>query len=118
MGDMEGHPSYAVALTGHTEVKEPQLVKRETVASADSYMIRLLQLGAIEGALGEMDINPLLKPVIEAMHHVLTGGEVEIKIVTPGNTLMVQELNHRLEQTTRDLNIINQQVGYSVQPRT
>jgi hypothetical protein len=118
MGYMEEHLNSMVTRAGHTEEKAPQLVKRETVASADSYMIRLLQLGAIEGALGEMDINPLLKPVIEAMHHVLTGGEVEIKVLTPGNALMVQELNHRLEQTTHDLNLINQRVGYSVQPRT
>jgi hypothetical protein len=118
MGYMEEHPSYTVAITGHPEVKKPQLVKRETVASADGYMIRLLQLGAMEGALGEMDINPLLKPVIEAMHHVLAGGEVEVKLTATGNQLLVQELNSRLEQTTQEFNAINQQAADPVLPRT
>jgi hypothetical protein len=81
-------------------------------------MIRLLQLGAMEGALGEMDISPLLKPVLEAMHQVLAGGEVEIKVVATGNPLLVQELNSRIEQATQELNAINQRTGYSVLPRT
>src|SRR5262245_48719758 len=115
---MEEHLSYVSATPEYAEVKEPKLVKRQTVASADGYMIRLLQLGAMEGALGEMDINPLLQPVIEAMHQVLAGGEVEIKLVTAGNPLLVEELKSRLVRATEDLNTINRQAEYSVLPRT
>ena len=115
---MEEHLNYTAVTTAYTSVTEPQLVTRETVASADSYMVRLLQLGAMEGALGEMNISPVLKPVLEAMHHVLTGGEVEFKLVAAGNPLLVQELNRRLEQATQELNVINQRSEYSVLPRT
>jgi hypothetical protein len=96
----------------YTEVQEPQLVTRQTVASAKAYMVRLLQLGAMEGALGEMDINPLLKPMIEAMHHVLAGGRVEIKLLEAGEPQVVRELNRRLEQVTEETNTMNQQAGY------
>ena len=115
---MEQQLSYAPPTPEYAEVKEPKLVKRQTVASADGYMIRLLQLGAVEGALGEMDINPVLEPVIEAMHQVLAGGEVEIKLVAAGNPLLVEELKSRLAQATQDLNTINRQAEYSVLPRT
>jgi hypothetical protein len=118
MAYMEEH-SYVVENTNnYVEEREPQVVERKVVASADAYTIRLFQLGAIEGALGEMDINPLLKPVLEAMHHVLAGGEIEIKLVEAGDPLVVQELNSRLEQVTEEANAINRQAGYSVLPRT
>ena len=115
---MEEYLSYTTSTVEHVSTKEPQLVTRETVASADGYMIRLLQLGAIEGALGEMDISPVMKPVLEAMHHILSGGDVEIKVVAAGNPLLVQELNRRLDEATQELNAINQRAGYSVLPRT
>src|SRR5262245_44179364 len=118
MSYLAEHAGYTEIPAGYVEEREPKLIKRETVASADGYMIRLLQLGAMEGALGEMNICSVLKPVLEAMHHVLTGGEVEIKLVAEGNSLLVQELNGRLEQATQDLNAINRQVGHSVLPRT
>ena len=98
----------------YTEVQEPQLVTRQTAASAKAYMMRLLQLGAIEGAGGEMDINPLLKPTIEALHHVLAGGKVEIKFIEAGEAQVIQELNRRLEHVTEETNAMNQQAGYTL----
>jgi hypothetical protein len=117
MGYIEEH-SYAEVITGSVEVREPRLVKRETVASANAYKIRLLQLGAMEGAFAEMDINPLLRPLIEAIHHVLAGGEVEIKLVAPGEPQVVQELNGRLEQMINETNAVSLQAGYSLPPGT
>src|SRR5262245_48962392 len=105
---MEERLTYTTSSTGCADKKEFQLVTRTTVASAEGYMIRLLQLGVMEGALGEMEISPILKPVLEAMHHVLTGGEVEIKLGATGNVLLVQELERRLEEAVHEFNIVNQ----------
>lgn len=115
---MEERLTHTTSSIDYAGKKEPHLVTRTTVASAEGYMIRLLQLGALEGALGEMEISPVLKPVLEAMHHVLAGGEVEIKLAEPGNALLVQELKRRLEEATLDFNIINQQSNQPILPRT
>jgi hypothetical protein len=115
---MEERLTYTTPSIGYAGEKELQLVTRTTVASAEGYMIRLLQLGVMEGALGEMEISPLLKPLLEAMHHVLAGGEVEIKLHATGNVLLVQELERRLEEVVHDFNVVNQHSNHPILPRT
>ncbi|NOT55682.1 MAG: hypothetical protein HOP18_13865 [Deltaproteobacteria bacterium] len=61
----------------------------------------------MEGRLGDIAINPDLKPVLEALHQVLAGGTVEIKIAQVGNLDIVTELNRRLERTVNETNAIN-----------
>ena len=94
--------------------EEPQLVTRTTVASAKAYVIRLLQLGAVEGTTGDADINPQLQPMIEAIHHVLAGGKAEIKLVEAGEMQVVQELNRRLAEVTEETNTINRRGEYTL----
>lgn len=106
-------PSPEVAMSC-SEKQEVVLVKRETTARAQAYLLRLLQFGALEGALGEMDISPVLKPVFEVMHHVLAGGQVEITLVEAGDPRVVQDLNTRLQRAIEATNAINQQAGYSL----
>jgi hypothetical protein len=89
-------------------------VTRETTSNAYAYQIRLLQLGALEGALGNIAVNPDLKPVIEALHQVLAGGTVEIKIAQAGNLDIAAELNRRLERATAEANAINKQSEYTL----
>ena len=115
---MEGPLTYPTPSIGYAGEKELELVTRTTVASAEGYMIRLLQLGVMEGALGEMEISPILKPLLEAMHHLLAGGEVEIKLRATGNVLLVQELERRLEEVVHDFNIVNQHSEHPILPRT
>jgi hypothetical protein len=116
MSYAEEHVSYTEARSSDTEVQKPQLVTRAMVASAQAYMIRLLQLGAMEGALGELDLNPSLKRLTEALHQVVAGGQVEVKLVEAGESHVVQELNSRLEQAIKDGNSMNGQAGYSLLP--
>ena len=92
--------------------REPELISRETTTGAYAYRMRLLQLGALEGALGQLDVNPNVKPLIEALHHVLAGGEVEIKVAQQGNPEIVTELNRRLTEVTREVNEINKKADY------
>jgi hypothetical protein len=90
----------------------PSLVAYNLTASGYAYLMRLLQLGAIEGRLGAMDLHHDLKPVFDAMHAVLAGGTVEIKILHRGSPDIVNELRGLLEQTRRDGNEINEKAGY------
>src|SRR5262245_10737464 len=108
------HTEYLEVTKEHVEVGEPQLVTRETTSNAYAYQIRLLQLGALEGALGNIAVNPDLKPVIEALHQVLAGGAVEITIAQAGNLDIVTELNRRLERATTEANAVNKKSEYSL----
>jgi hypothetical protein len=78
------------------------------------YLTRAIELGAFEGPLGKMEVHPSLKPLIEAMHHVLAGGEVETRIARAGNPDVVQDLDNRLERGRQEANAINKAAGYRV----
>ena len=108
------HTEYVEVTKEHVEVGEPKLVTRETTSNAYAYQMRLLQLGAVEGALGSLAINPDLKPVIEALHHVLAGGTVEITITQAGNRAIVEELNRRVERATTEVNAISKKSEYTL----
>ncbi len=114
--------SYAAAHTEYMEIAQenlievgvPKLVTRETTANGYAYQMRLLQLGALEGALGNIAVNPDLKPVLEALHQVLAGGTVEIKIAQAGNADIVTELDRRLARATAEANTINKNAEYAL----
>jgi len=78
------------------------------------YLLRICELGALEGALEEMDIPPSLKPLIEAMHHILAGGRAEVNILEQGDPDIVPDLNGRLARGIHESNAINRLAGYSV----
>ncbi|WP_426756248.1 hypothetical protein [Myxococcus sp. Y35] len=54
----------------------------------------------MEGPLGARVLNPALQPVLEALHHVLAGGEVAVHVLRRGNADIVHELNLRAERVT------------------
>ena len=108
------HTEYMEVTKEHVEVGVPKLITRETTLNGYAYQVRLLQLGVLEGALGDIAVNPDLKPVLEALHQVLAGGTVEIKIAQAGNLDIVAELTHRLERATAEANAINKQSDYTL----
>jgi len=112
MSYVAAHTEYMEITKEHVEVGVPKLVTRETTSNGYAYQMRLLQLGALEGALGNIAVNPDLKPVIEALHQVLAGGVVEIKIAQAGNLDIVTELNRRLERATAEANALNKKNEY------
>jgi hypothetical protein len=90
------------------------LVTYPLARSAYEYMMRLKDLGALEGALGEMQPIPSLLPLIDALHTILSGGEVSITLVHRGNPDIVHELEQKLAQSNADANQINAKSGYYV----
>jgi len=96
-------PTYMVT------VPESDIVNCKLGGSIYKYLLRVFDLGAVEGPLGKMDINPIL---IEAFHHVLAGGEVEIKLARRSDPDVVEELNDRLRQGCKETNEINKASGY------
>lgn len=67
-----------------------------------AYLARCHELGAVEGPLGARTLNPALRPVLEALHHLLAGGEVSVQLLQRGNADLVNELNLRAERVTEE----------------
>ncbi|QSQ28456.1 hypothetical protein JY651_39815 [Pyxidicoccus parkwayensis] len=68
----------------------------------------------MEGPEGSLALNPALQPVLEALHHVLAGGEVDVQVLRSGNPDIVAELNRRATRATRESNILNKLSGHSL----
>jgi len=97
-------------------VEAPAVVSQSVTLGALDYLRRLQQLGAIEGAVGEQSVCHELIPIVEALHHVLAGGEVEVKVKSQGNVKIVGELDALFCRTLRESNEINDAAGYRAVP--
>lgn len=91
--------------------EDPSIIQLSFPAALAQYLQRVSELGAVEGLQGSVQINPTLAPVLEAMHHVLAGGEVEVRILRGGQQEIVQELQQRAVQVTQETNAIQQPPG-------
>lgn len=92
----------------------PTLVSYQLTQSAYEYLLRTIGLGIFEGPVGDMRLAKDMEPVIEALHTVLSGGSVEVKVTQRGSPDIRRELDERLAQMGRDSNEINQKSGYYV----
>jgi hypothetical protein len=78
------------------------------------YMLRLNELGLIEGPLGDQRLSPDVEKIMWALHNLLAGGEVSVEIKRRGNPDIVRNLEARMAQGTKDANEINKKAGYYV----
>ncbi len=99
-------------MKSYYDVKGPRITNLTLASSIGDYILRVQELGMVEGPSGSMALHPSLAPVLEALHHVLAGGEVELKVVHRGNPDIVNELNRRAEQGTQEANAINAAAGF------
>jgi hypothetical protein len=90
----------------------PRLIGYNIAHSLYYYLEKMIGLGLLEGPLGHMDLNAKVKPIVEALHHVLAGGTVSIQVTTPGNPQVVNDLNQKLKEARDDGNTINKAVGF------
>jgi hypothetical protein len=93
---------------------DPTLVTYPLARSAYEYIMRMKDLGALEGELGNMSLLPALKPLIDAIHVVLAGGSVDVTVTSRANPDIVRELEQMFEKGTEDANYINKKSGYYV----
>jgi hypothetical protein len=71
------------------------------------YLARLISLGILEGAVGDMKPTPEVRRVLEALHIVAAGGAVRIDVVRPANPDLFGELEFRMARGMADANTIN-----------
>ena len=87
--------------------REPQNIA--VTASSRDYLEKFAQSGLLEGERGQQEIAAGVKPVLEALHHVLGGGKVSITIDSPGDAAVVEELNDVLYKATDEYNHLPQE---------
>jgi hypothetical protein len=85
-------------------------------SAMEEYLQRMRELGAVEGPDGAVELNPSLKPVLEALHHVLSGGEVEVRVHRYGQPDIFQELQARTVQVTLEANAPHKSLGMGAVP--
>jgi len=89
---------------------QPAHVVQLAVASAlAEYLHRVRMLGAVQGTLEGLELNPTIVPVLTALHHVLAGGEVEVRITRGGQAALVRELQERASRTLEETNVLNEE---------
>lgn len=103
-------------MSNNTVSGNPRLVGLQLTESTHAYITRCLELGALEGTLGDMKVTPELAAILQALHAVLAGGKVNVQVESQGNPDVFNELNGRLEAAGRDANAINTAAGYYVVP--
>lgn len=86
-----------------------RIIHLSFAAALGEYLERVRDLGAVEGHHGAVDLNPTLRPVVDALHHVLAGGEVELRVVREGQPDIVRELEQRASRATTETNALNAQ---------
>jgi hypothetical protein len=86
----------------------PSVVGVNLAVSSYEYLQRLHDLGLFEGPAGRENLHKDLRPLIEAFHHVLTGGKIEVRVARSGNATLLKELNDHLGRSIRETNQINQ----------
>jgi len=101
-------------MTNYPFSSNPRLVGYQLTESLYGYLQRALDLGAVEGSLGDMKVTPEIATLMQAINAVLAGGKVKVDIESRGNPDIFNELNRRLEAAAKDSNSINKAAGYYV----
>ena len=88
------------------------LLMQNTTLQLHQYVQRLVELGAAIGGFGKAEINPKVKPINEAFHHILAGGEVKLELINEGDPSIVEELDALIDEGYEEANRINKKAGY------
>jgi hypothetical protein len=93
----------------------PTVVSYPVVLETLQYIQRIRELGAFEGPIGDMKVNPDVARALEIVHQVLAGATLdEVKYASRGNPDIVRELNEMVARGGAAANEINRKAGYYV----
>ena len=92
----------------------PTTVSYTVVSSMWAYIQRCIELGAIEGPIDDHDLEPQIRHIVRCAHHILAGGEVEMKIIRKGNPDIFNNLESRMDEVKQEVNAVNKAAGYYV----
>ncbi|MCI0570381.1 MAG: hypothetical protein L0Y66_06495 [Myxococcaceae bacterium] len=90
----------------------PRVATINLASQLEAYLMRAQELGAVQSADGKVEIAPDAARMIEALHQVLAGGEVELHVKRRGSPDIFNELQRRLAQGMEEANAINKAAGF------
>jgi hypothetical protein len=93
---------------------QPTTVAYPMASTIYAYFRRCIEIGAVQGSLGEMELNDRIKPLVDCIHHVLAGGEVTSEMINPGSPDVYNDLTRLFHKGMEDANTINKAAGYYV----
>lgn len=96
----------------YNDIRGPRVTGLTVASSLGEYLMRIQELGATEGPDGSRQISPEVLPILQAIHQVLAGGTVEVRVVHRGNPDIFNELNRRVAQVSDEANAINKAAGF------
>ena len=83
-------------------------------SSIQTYFARCLEIGAIEGSLGDQHLLPEVRELVRCLHHVLAGGKVSSTVEQRGSMDIYNDLERLFDIGQRDANEINAAARYYV----
>jgi len=95
-----------------TDSPQPRVVQLPVASALAEYLQRMQTLGAVQGTAGTLELNPTIAPVLNALHHVLAGGAVEVRVTRGGQSALVQELQEHAARTLEETNVLSQEPGF------
>jgi hypothetical protein len=101
------------------------IVQVNLASESYKHLLRLLELGALQGTLGALTINPSVRPLVDALYEVLAGGSVTVTAswsssasgtltITAGVPQTVTELKNLETDGLVQLNEINAKAGFGL----
>ena len=91
------------------QIASERVVGQAPVVGAEAlvYLRKLVDLGAVEGTVGQQSLNPNLAEAFGAIHHILAGGSVKIEVTSPGHSPIVAGLHKQLASAISEANTLN-----------
>jgi hypothetical protein len=83
-------------------------------SSIHAYFARCIEVGAIEGSLGDQQLLAEARELVRCLHHVLAGGKVSCAVEQRGSMDIYNDLERLFDVGQRDANEINAAAGYYV----
>jgi hypothetical protein len=83
-------------------------------SSIHAYFARCIEIGAIEGTLGDQHLLAEVRELVRCLHHVLAGGKVACTVEQRGSMDIYNDLERLFDVGERDANEINAAARYYV----
>jgi hypothetical protein len=96
--------------------QDARIIQLLLSSALNDYLERVRELGAVEGSNGGVELSPTLQPVLQALHHVLAGGEVTIEVTRQGLPDIFQDLQKRAGRAVQETHTLNPPLGVVVVP--
>jgi hypothetical protein len=84
----------------------PDMIKVTVGNDILAFLQRLLELGALQGTSTTIQVNPILRSLVDALYQVLAGGDAQVAVLSKGDQGIFEELQRLERQCASAMNEI------------